>query len=384
MAVPVLNLREQPGTTFRILQRLPAGTWLALLQGVDADWVQVRVLDHADLTGYVARAFITPQTDTPPAPAPDTPLTEYSATLPPRDLPEVYDTFWQYGARLGLPPAFASLPVAIPTAAAAEKLWVNGFGPNYFAFLYWTGWYTRTGGMHGGFDFMVKQNTPLLAVSDGVIVQGWRFIRSPADRTVALWCFLPPTHRDSAGRRLLSNVLVAYAHMNDNRRREHLEVVRAGDEIGTSGTPAGSGSNAHLHLEVHLLEGDPVLPFARQPEARLLREYDRRQLQNNNTPWNPLLFFQPALVQYLLHQHELHGHARKAPGYPTPAMLRQAGVGRLAPLEAFTLAYYRYGMPVVWNNVPLTPDRGAVTAAHLAQRLALFQPFVPYPAHFLA
>jgi murein DD-endopeptidase MepM/ murein hydrolase activator NlpD len=74
---------------------------------------------------------------------------------------------------------------------------------------------------------------------------------------------LPEEYRDSKGRRMMSNVLVAYGHCSSNKERQHLEVVKAGDVIALSGTPAGSNTNDHLHYEVHLLQGDMNLPNPR-------------------------------------------------------------------------------------------------------------------------
>lgn len=376
-----LNLREQPGTTSPIVKRLPYGTRVELLSDPAAEWVLVHV---ADLTGYVASAFIVLESDTPQPPEEAaSPLKVYLNKVPDYALPDGYAALWKYQKKIGLPDPFAVLPVQLNTEREVQRLWLNGFGPNYFAYMNWTGWYTRTAGIHSGFDYMVKQNTPLLAVSDGVIVHGWRFLRNPYDRTLALWCFLPEKYRDEQGRRMMSNVLVAYAHMNNNGVRQHLEVVQAGDIVGYSGTPGGVGSNAHLHLEVHLLEGDPNLPFARQPEKQLLKEFNRPQIQNNNTPWNSLLFFSPRLIHYLMHQDKLYGHAGKAPGYPTPEMLRRFRF--LPPLDLFTLAYYRYDMPIVWNNLNsrFTPDVGAMTTDLLRARLKIFPTFEPYEAWFL-
>ena len=49
----------------------------------------------------------------------------------------------------------------------------------------------------------------------------------------------------------------------------------AGQVIGVSGNPVNEPNNAHLHLEVHLLSGDPSLPKA--STRRLLADFKRAQ-----------------------------------------------------------------------------------------------------------
>lgn len=384
--VNLLNLRQAPTTASAILRQMPYGTRLEVLDiPDDSGWIRVRL---GQTLGFVAGAFIRletpPETDTPDIPE-NAALAAYVARLPRYELPEGYHALWTQQTRLGLPDPFAVLPFELKDARLIEKQWVNGFGPNTFSLLYWTTWYKRVGGIHNGYDAIIKSGTPLLAVSDGVVLTNWRFMGNQADRTLALWCFLPEAYRDSQGRRMMSNVIVAYAHMSNNQMRRHLEVIHAGEVIGLSGTPMMSGTNAHLHFEVHLLQGDPHLPPLIAGSRPPLKEYQRSQPEGTVTPWNALLFFKESLTTYLLHQNATHGYAyNKLPGYPTEKMLRQNGLINYPPLDDFTLAYYRYSVPILWNKRDGSQWHPAmIKTEDLPERLGTFPRFEPYPASFL-
>jgi len=389
-AMQQINVRAQPSTQAAILMTAPRGATFPILEPLeqalakmrtreqDGQFIQVQAPNGQ--TAYVAAWLTAPlKRITPPA------ILSYLDSLPKPELPAGYHALWSQQARLGLPDPFDVLPVAIQTQDELVNMQVNGYGPNTFAFWNWAKWYSRVGGMHNGYDFIVKTGTPLLAVSDGVVIKGWTFMANRAEKTIVLWCFLPdrPEYRDAQGRRMMSNVLVAYGHMSNNALRQHLEVVKAGDVIGLSGTPAGTSTNDHLHYEVHLLQGDENLPNPRAPR-KLLKEYDRPQPLDNNTPWNPLLFYSPRAIAYSLHQGQTVGFLGKYPEYPTLDMLRGRGIQHLPTMTPLTLAYYRYGIPVIWNKPKSgTWPEGVVTTDMLPERLKTYKDFAPYPADFL-
>lgn len=383
-----LNVRRTPDMRSPIIQVLPPETPLNVLEPLKQalkktyappksnQWLHVRT--DTGHQGFVAAWWT----------APDSMLTgegfeAHLNNLKERNIPSVYQTLWSNQKYLGLPDPFTTLPVKIRTEDVLTHMQVNGFGPNTFALRYWQDWYDRLCGVHSGYDFIVDSGTPLLAVSDGVIMRNWHFIANQADKTLALWCFLPPEYRDSKGRRMMSNVIVGYAHMSENALHDHLTVVRAGEVIGLSGTPGMSGTNDHLHIEVHLLQGDENLPRYRQRNGYLLTEYHRPQPLDNNTPWNPLLFFSPRLIQYMLHQGKTIGYMGKQPEYPSRTMLKKSGIYHLPDLNPFTIAYFQYGGRIVWNNRGSTWSSGMIPSEKLAERLKTFKPFQPYEGWFL-
>ncbi len=178
---------------------------------------------------------------------------------------------------------------------------------------------------------------------------------------------------------MLSNVLVAYGHLSDNARVKRHDVVKAGQVIGLSGRPAGSADNDHLHLEVHLLSGDSHLP--RQATRRLLSDLKRPQPFDNNTPFNPLLFFSERLVKYHLYQGQQIGFG-SSPTYPAPATLTQRGI-QWPALDFFTIASYQYGTSPIWNFKTLPWPDGIYDLPTQLQRIADFTAFEPYPVDFL-
>ena len=311
-------------------------------------------------------------------------------------VPSSYDTFWQFQTALGLPDPFPSLPVKIRNQSEFVNLVINGFGPNTFSSRNWANYYRGTAGMHNGFDFNVKTGTPLLAVSDGIILKDndWVFMGSPFEKTVILWCFLPKHMQPNPDKpTLLSNVLVTYAHTSDNKLRKKYDIVKAGDEIATSGFPIGRNKdtgkavpepdNAHLHMEVHLLSGfTTLLNPKRLAPRRLLRDFDRNQPSSNQVPWNPIYFFNRRIVKYILHQGKTVGYYGQD-SYPSPERLRALGAGHLPPLDFFTLGYFEYGGGVVWENKGRAWPLGVITSDMLGTNLPTFTPFAPFEGKFL-
>jgi murein DD-endopeptidase MepM/ murein hydrolase activator NlpD len=323
-------------------------------------------------------------------------LYDYIATIPDADypLPQGYRDFQAQRQRIGLPDPFDVSPT-LPTTYDLRNLVVNGFGPNTFSFLNWQSYYRFVCGMHNGLDHIVPAGTPLLAVSDGIIVgtqAHWPFLFSKFEQTLVLWPFLPDSVRDSQGRRMLSNVLVAYGHMSNNTSyvKRH-DVVKAGQVIGLSGfptnqnkdgNPAPETGNPHLHLEVHLLSGDTRLPRSIGRNPGLLRDYNRPQPFDTNTPFNPLLFFSPRLVKYHLHQGKKSGFGG-GPTYPSAAALAGRGLGTWPALDFFTISCFQYGSnAIIWNMTPPWAN-GIYDLPTLVQRVQQYAAFEPYPADFL-
>lgn len=308
---------------------------------------------------------------------------KYINSIPVYPVHAAYDTMWSMQDHLGLPDPFTSLPIQIRSPHKLVNMQVNGFGPNTFAARNWRSWYSRIGGMHNGSDFIVETGTPLLAVADGVIIKKWPFMGNPNEKTIVLWPFLPDRFKDSKGRRMMSNIIVAYGHMSNNTLKNDLTVVKAGDVIGLSGTPAGSTTNDHLHLEVHWLSGDTGFLNLRKLGARkLLTQFSRPQPFSNQVPWCTLLFYSKRLINYQVHQAKTIGYNGR-PSYPTAAMLKELGVTHLPELGEFTLAFFEYGIPVIWEKRKTTWPDGVVTMDTLPERLKGFSKYEPYEATFL-
>ena len=306
----------------------------------------------------------------------------YIASIPDTyPIPQGYRDFWAQRDKLGLPDPFDVSPTR--PGALLSNLPVNGFGPNSFSAANWQNYYKNVCGMHNGLDHIVPSGTPLVALSDGIIAGTqavWPFMGNPNDKDLILWCFLPERYRDAQGRRMLSNVIVAYAHMSDNARVARRQVVKAGDVIGISGDPAGQVGNAHLHLEVHLLSGDKSTP--RPGTRRLLGDFKRDQPFDNRTPFNPMLFFSEKLVKLHQHQGRKIGFAG-GPTYPSTARLQQMGLSAWPPLDFFTLGSFQYGAPVIWSVTSLPWPNGIYDLTTLNQRIQNYTPFEPYPTDFI-
>lgn len=296
------------------------------------------------------------------------------------EIPAGFETLRTHADRIGLPDPFDTLPIQVRTADRLVNLQINGFGPNTFAAIHWQSFYKNTSGMHNGLDFIVETGTPLLAVTDGIIIRNWPFIGTPNDKSLALWAFMPPRFRDAQGRRLLSNVLIGYAHMRDNNVRADKAIVNAGDVIGISGTPGNQLDNDHLHMEVHLLNGDPGFPAT--SNRRLLTYYKAAQPNDNNTPFNPILFFSRRYVRYLL-DRSTKGRFNGRPMYPTAQELLLMGLSNFPTLDAFTVAYYRYSRVSVWTPASTAFGTGVALTSGLADRLPNFPDFASYPADFV-
>lgn len=394
---PTLNVRSaplisnNPDNKIEVLQGdavltpLESDASVAAKVGTTSDqnqWIQVRT--PSGNTGYVAAWLVIFQGSAPVQPVTTTPtdFDSYLASIPAANypIPQGYYDFWAQRQRLGLPAPFDVSPTQ-PGYPALSRMPVNGFGPNSFAFANWHAYYSNVCGMHNGLDHIVPSGTPLLALADGVIVgtqDDWRFLGNANDKSIILWPFLPDSVRDSQGKRMLSNVLVAYGHLADNTVVRRHDVVKAGQVIGKSGRPFGETGNDHLHLEIHLLSGDNHLP--RNSSRKLLLDYKNPQQFSNQCPYNPLLFFSERLVRYHLHQGKKIGYGGGST-YPTPSML--GADYAWPPLDFFTIGQFQYGNPPIWT-IKVTPwPPGLFDLPTLISRVLNYVPFTPYPADFL-
>jgi murein DD-endopeptidase MepM/ murein hydrolase activator NlpD len=268
-----------------------------------------------------------------------------------------YVKFWQLQQHLGLPDPFEYLPVLISPPSKIDEMEFSGFGPNSFAFRNWSLYYEETRGMHNGVDYVVPEGSPLVAVSDGVIVS-FNFLGNPNERSLALRPYLPDTIRDADGARVLSNLVVAYGHLTGDPTSDLVRVgdeVKAGQVIGTSGWPVytlDDGSmglqynNAHLHLETHLIT-------------------DGTQQLGSRQPFNPMLFWSPRLIAW---------QARLARS-PYPSSGQPYG-----KLGFFSVAQFAYepSAPRVWDYEPTREapwPHGIYSLDSLFERLSAFQPY---------
>jgi len=345
-------------------------------------WIHVRTPDGKE--GYVAAWLSAYQGSAPVHTADPSDLDSYIAALSSTEFapPQGYKDFWAQQQKLGLPNPFNVSPTQLGYPALS-RMPVNGFGPNTFSLSNWRAYYSHVDGMHNGLDHIVPLGTPLLAVSDGVIVgtqQDWQFLGNANDKSIILWCYLPESIKDAQGRRMLSNVLVAYGHLSDNTVVKRHDVVKAGQQIGVSGRPFGETANDHLHMEVHLLSGDPKLPHP--SGRRLLPDFKRAQPFANSNPFNPLLFFSERLVRYHLAQGKKMGFG-SSPTYPNAQMLAAAGLQAWPPLDFFSIASFQYGAPPVWTVTALPWPNGIYDLPTEVQRVANFTQFDSYAADFL-
>ncbi len=437
-----VNLRAEPSTAagVKILRLLVKGTQLTILDHDKAPWLHAQTADS--IVGYVHGDYVniqtvqststaapsqsTSATASPPqsghavAGGPQTaastsssqpvvesrPETSASHTVASSDIPDQsalyayiasipnnyaitqgYYDFQAQREKLGLPAPF-DVP---PTAYEPSKLPLNGFGPNTFALNNWSNWYTRVCGMHNGLDHNVPLGTPLLALSDAIIVgdrSQWPFMSSRYEKTLVIWCLLPD---DGSGTRKLSNVLVAYGHMSNNTVVKKGDRVKAGQIIGYSGYPhnedATSGKvieqpgNAHLHMEVHLLSGDNNTPYSRNRNPGLLRAYKKPQPFDNNTPFNPFLFFSERMVKYQMHQAVTVGRT-----YPDANALARVAppIRNWPPLDFFTVAYFQYPgvryANIIWKAQNPPPwGKGVYGVSDALERIKTWDAFEPYP-----
>jgi murein DD-endopeptidase MepM/ murein hydrolase activator NlpD len=421
-----VNLRADASTAagVKIIRLLTKGTQITILDHNKAPWLHVQTSDST--VGYVLGDYVTiqsaassgastsstvsaappqaaasssPTISAPPpqagkpagaaGPIPDqTALYSYIASIPDNyPIPQGYHDFQAMRDTLGLPAPFDVPPTQLPDPS---KLPLNGFGPNTFALNNWSNWYTRVCGMHNGLDHNIPTGTPLLALSDAIVVgdrNAWPFMASRYERTLVIWCLLPD---DGSGTRKLSNVLIAYGHMSNNSVVKKGDMVKAGQVIGNSGYPHNEDENgklveqpgnAHLHMEVHMITGDNNLPFSRNRNPGLLRGYKGSQPFDNNTPFNPLLFFSERMVKYQMHQSVVVGRT-----YPDSTALSKASpaIQNWPSLDFFTVAYFQYPgqrfANIIWKakNPPPWPT-GVYGLSDALERMKTFTPFEPYP-----
>jgi murein DD-endopeptidase MepM/ murein hydrolase activator NlpD len=121
----------------------------------------------------------------------------------------------------------------------------------------------RGGHRHEGQDVFSKPGTPLVAVTDGVVVE-----EAPTQSAL------------SGGRGNYAAIYspeddrtYVYFHMQNRSPLRHGDGVRAGDPVGTMGC-TGSCYGTHLHFEVRLGRGTEAKPTDPLP---LLRDWPRME-----------------------------------------------------------------------------------------------------------
>ncbi len=262
-------------------------------------------------------------------------LEKFETLLTRQTMPPDYIEFWRLQDRLRLPDPFVHLPVHPLPPSSIDSLEIQGFGPTTYAAEQWPVYYSGTRGLHTGVDYLVPEGSPLLAVADGVIVD-FRIVADANERMIALRPFLPDRLRRPDGSRALSNVVVVYSHLTGDPSSNLVgvgDVVHAGQVIGTSGWPVYTSedgvvqvqyNNAHLHLEVHLVNDSAQGPTP-----------------GNRQPFNPLLFFAPHLIAF---QARLADHSPWPP-YPSSGH----SLGRLGFL---VVACFSYEPPTIfWEHI---------------------------------
>ena len=117
-----------------------------------------------------------------------------------------------------------------------KGVWTSGFG-------------YRWGVLHGGIDIANSIGTPILAASDGVVID--------AGPTAGYGAWVKLRHADGT--------VTLYGHINSWLVNKG-ERVMAGDQIATMGN-RGNSTGPHLHFEVLLNGTDRVDPVAVAGEA---------------------------------------------------------------------------------------------------------------------
>lgn len=286
-------------------------------------------------------------------------LRALEAHITAKTVPPLVTQFWKMQAHLGLPNPFEYLPIHTSPPADFASMEFNGFGPNSFSYRYWQIYYSRTRGMHNGVDYIVPEGSPLIAVTDGVIIE-FRFLGNSAERTLSIRAYLPESYRNPDGSRVLSNLIIAYGHLTGDPTSQLVRIgdsVRAGQIIGTSGWPVYTredGSigiqynNAHLHLETHLVNHGE-------------RSYGSR------FPFNPLLFFSSRLNAWQANRVD-------RPPYPTSGH----PYGRLGLFSVAAFAYEPQ-LPRVWDYSP-TPEApwppGVYNLRDMVSYVKTFRPYI--------
>jgi len=99
---------------------------------------------------------------------------------------------------------------------------------------------------HNGTDFMMEENTPILAVASGIVV------RNPYPYNINSGQVVYIKHENAYDG---SAIITGYVHMNESKVKPG-DKVKRGDVIGLSGRSVFDGpyNSEHLHFSVYLLE----------------------------------------------------------------------------------------------------------------------------------